>query len=152
MKHIQTYKLFEKNNNKFIYDYKIIKDDSGDYSLDEYVFTNKYGTKYTVSFQDDSLTYTTDKYELEYTNEHDVENVMNTITTIINEFLISNDINEICILNLPSRDPKYNEERNTKKVYNRTKIIKKYLSKNLSKNYKIENFYGNKNEIYIEKK
>jgi len=126
---ITNFKIFEAN---IIYPFTSY----GDGEETVYNFTNQYGTEYKVTFQDYLLTYSTSK-KLEQTNEHDVYNILNTVTKIIVDFLENNDY-PIYMNNIPSDKEieKYKTLDNQRKHKTiRTKLMSKFLDKNLPEDY-----------------
>lgn len=150
-------KYFESE--KFIYPYTF--NDAEESHDAEYYFTNKYGTEYILKFQDQLFMFETKQYKFEYTNEHDVDNVMNTITTIISEYLLHYNEDDLYIDNLHSKreadkikiEFSINYFDKSRKIINkRTILMSEYLKKNLPKNYKVKPMRLNINLLHIHKK
>lgn len=154
MKHL---KYFESE--KFIYPYTFNNAEEPHYA--EYYFTNKYGTEYILVFQDQLFMYKTKQYDLKYTNEHDSENVLNTITTIISDYLLHYNEDDLYIDNMHSdkeqnkiKDdyPKNFFNKSHKIISKRTILMSEYLIKNLPKKYKFKPDRLSINLLHIYKK
>jgi hypothetical protein len=154
MKHL---KYFESVN--FIYSYTWNNSEDAHDAI--YYFTNKYDTEYVLQFQDQLFMFETKQYKFDYTNEHDVVNVMNTVTTIISDYLLHYNEEDLYIDNMHS-DKEHNKikeeypedffNKSHKIINKRTILMSEYLRKNLPKNYKFKPIRININMLHIYKK